>query len=104
MRRAEFYRWRPQGAPPAAVPWYVLVLSDDGYNATGAWPICAHVVRPGEGSLYLVPLADADPIGGRLALNSVGALDPATLDGPTGMVTGATYERITIGMRALFGI
>jgi hypothetical protein len=80
------------------------VLSDDTYNATGAWPICAQVVRPGTGSLYLVPLADTDPIGGRVALNSVGALDPTTLDGPAGMATGATYERITIGLRALFGI
>ena len=102
MRRGEFYRWRPTGAPE--VPWYVLVLSDDECNATGAWPICAHIARPGPGSLYLVPLTDADPIGGRVALHSLGAIDPATLDGPAGMVTGAVYERITTGLRVLLGI
>jgi mRNA-degrading endonuclease toxin of MazEF toxin-antitoxin module len=98
IRRGEFYSWTEPGDRPR----YVLVLSDDGANRV-TWPIVAPVIRSGAGSLWLVALGETDPVSGRVALNALGPLDPARLDGPAGMVSGATLERITAGLSALFG-
>lgn len=99
IRRGEFYTW----TGPASRARYVLVLSDDGANES-TWPVVAPVLRGGTGSLWLVPLTDTDPISGRVALAGLGQVNPAELSGPTGMVSGQTFERITAGLAALFGI
>ncbi len=98
IRRGEFYRWSPPGLH---VRW-VLVLSDDTYNEV-AWPVCAVVVRGGQPSLWLVPLADTDPVAGRVALPTIGSIDPADLSGPHGFISGNTYQLLLAGVRELFG-
>jgi hypothetical protein len=98
LRQGEFVSWRS----PAGRPWYALVISADDYNAA-AWPVCVFVVRAGAGSLYLVPLAETDPISGRVALSSLGALDPAE-QRPAGMVSGPTWDRVQVGLRELLGL
>lgn len=99
IRRGEFYSWTGPGDRAR----YVLVLSDDAANSA-TWPLVAPVVRSGAGSLYLVPLADPDPIAGRVALAGLGPVNPADLTGPAGMVSGATLDRISTGLAALFGL
>jgi mRNA-degrading endonuclease toxin of MazEF toxin-antitoxin module len=81
----------------------VVVLSDDAYNEH-AWPVCAMVARAGPASPYAVSMADPDPIGGRIVLGSVGALPADQMEGPLGTVTGATWDRVTVGLRAMFGL
>lgn len=100
IRRGEFYTWRPNILDRGR---YVLVLSDDSANAV-TWPIVAPIVRTGTGSLYLVPLADTDPVSGRVALAGLGPVNPKEIDGPAGMISGPTFDRVMNGITALFGM
>jgi len=98
IRRGEFYTWTGDDRPR-----YVLVLSDDAVNEV-TWPVVAPVLRGGAGSLWLVPLAETDPVAGRVALSALGPVNPTELDGPAGMLTGPTFDRIMVGLTALFGM
>lgn len=100
IRRGEFYEW----TPAAGRGRYVLVLSDDAANL-GMWPVCAPILRgSGAGSLWVVSLADTDPVSGRVALYALAPRDPARLSGPHGMVSGPTFDRLSGGIRELFGL
>ncbi|GAA3455925.1 hypothetical protein GCM10018962_77590 [Dactylosporangium matsuzakiense] len=98
MTQGEVREWRS----PAG-PLRVLVLSPETYSATG-WPVCAVIVRAGEGSPYVVPLADPDPIGGRIVLGTIAAIPAAELGDSVGMVTGATWDRVQRGLRLMLGL
>jgi mRNA interferase MazF len=98
VRQGQVLEWRS----PAG-PLRVLVLSQDTYSASG-WPVCAAIVRAGEGSPYVVPLADPDPVGGRVVLGTIAAIPGAELGEPVGMVTGATWDRVQRGLRLMLGL
>ncbi|MBX6722183.1 MAG: hypothetical protein IRY92_02935 [Dactylosporangium sp.] len=99
IRRGEVYDW----ASPAG-PRRVVVLSEDLVNEH-SWPVCALIVRTGQPSLFLVACVDADPVGGLVAVNTLGATPPGELgERPVGMLTGTTMQRVEVGLRALLGL
>jgi mRNA interferase MazF len=68
------------------------------------WPVCAAIIRAGEGSPYVVPLADQDPVGGRIVLGTIAAVPGAELGDLVGTVSGATWDRAQRGLRAMLGL
>jgi mRNA-degrading endonuclease toxin of MazEF toxin-antitoxin module len=82
----------------------VLVVSNDEYNGSTSMPVVMRLVRTGPASPYLVPLADADPVGGRVLVGSIGPIHAVNLRQVQGVITGATLERVRAAARLLLDL
>jgi mRNA-degrading endonuclease toxin of MazEF toxin-antitoxin module len=97
VRQGEIYDYDVAGAR-----YRVLIVSADAHNEVRTpWVV---PLRRGKLSAppYLVPLVDADPVGGTADIDR---LDRAPVSGESvGIISGATMERIREAIHTLFAI
>jgi len=102
VRYGEIHTYVPMGQTSRRR--YVVVISADAYNDTGARPLCCDIVTTS--ARVGVALSDLDPLeqGHIVALETVGSRNPDWLATTGSMLTGATLARIQATLVALLNI
>lgn len=95
VHQGEIYEWGGAGR-------YMLVMSADDHNQVFD-PLCAPIVRTAPEGLYVVALANPDPIGGRIICNLLTPVPRHELAGYAGMVTGETWSRCGRALATFLG-
>lgn len=102
MRYGEIHTYVPMGQ--TSRQRYVVIVSADAYNETGARPLCCDIVTTS--ARVGVTLSDLDPLepGHIVALETIGSRNPEWLTQTESMLTGATLARAQAALVALLNI